>query len=168
MWITGFDVPSISQFISTSQLKGAVTIARANRVYDDEKENGLIVDYGNVYKQLEEAYSIYGEGTSGGKGGDDKPTKNIDVLASELSVAITTTCAYLSELGFKIEQLFNATPLDRLTFIQEAINSVCLNETSRAKFEVNARNVTNKYKALYPEEEVKQFTQQYNAIDAIY
>ena len=55
-----------------------------------------------------------------------------------------------------------------MTFIQEAINAVCLNETSRAKFEVNARNVANKYKALYAEEEVKQFTQQYNAIDAIY
>ena len=51
-------------------------------------------------------------------------TKNIDELASELSAAITTTCAYLSELGFKIEQLFNATPLDRLSFIQEAINAV--------------------------------------------
>ena len=171
MWITGFDVPSISTIYLDKPIKGHTlmqTIARANRVYDDEKENGLIVDYGNVYKQLEEAYSIYGEGTSGGQGGDDKPTKNIDELASELSVAITTTCAYLSELGFKIEQLFNATPLDRLSFIQEAINSVCLNETSRAKFEVNARNVANKYKALYPEEEVKQFTQQYNAIDAIY
>ena len=171
MWITGFDVPSISTIYLDKPIKGHTlmqTIARANRVYDDEKENGLIVDYGNVYKQLEEAYSIYGEGTSGGQGGDDKPTKNIDELASELSAAITTTCAYLSELGFKIEQLFNATPLDRLSFIQEAINSVCLNETSRTKFEVNARNVTNKYKALYPEEEVKQFTQQYNAIDAIY
>ncbi len=171
MWITGFDVPSISTIYLDKPIKGHTlmqTIARANRVYDDEKEYGLIIDYGNVYKQLEEAYSIYGEGTSGGQGGDDKPTKNIDELASELSVAITTTCAYLSELGFKIEQLFNATPLDRLSFIQEAINSVCLNETSRAKFEVNARNVANKYKALYPEEEVKQFTQQYNAIDAIY
>ena len=43
------------------------TIARANRVYDDEKENGLIIDYGNVYKQLEKAYSVYGEGEKGKK-----------------------------------------------------------------------------------------------------
>jgi len=55
-----------------------------------------------------------------------------------------------------------------LSLIQEAINAVSLNETSRAKFEVNARNVSNKYKALYPEEQVKQFTRHYNAIDAIY
>ena len=172
MWITGFDVPSISTIYLDKPIKGHTlmqTIARANRVYDDEKENGLIVDYGNVYKQLEEAYSIYGEGTSGGQGGhDNKPTKNVDELASELNAAITFTCAYLSELGFKIDQLFDASPLDRLSLIQEAINAVCLNETSRAKFEVNARNVANKYKALYPEEQVKQFTRHYNAIDAIY
>ena len=38
------------------------TIARANRVYDDEKrEWSYIVDYGNVLPKLEEAYSIYGE-----------------------------------------------------------------------------------------------------------
>ena len=60
-------MPSVYQlFIWISPLKDTPlfqTIARANRVYDDEKENGLIVDYGNVYKQLEQAYSIYGEGS---------------------------------------------------------------------------------------------------------
>ncbi len=170
MWITGFDVPSVSTIYLDKPIKGHTlmqTIARANRVYDDEKENGLIVDYGNVYKQLEEAYSVYGEGTSGEKGGD-KPTKDIDELVSELDKAIKSTCSYLLERDFKIEKLFEASPLVRLSLIQEAINAVCLNETSRAKFEVNTRNVANKYKALYPEDEVKQFTRHYNAIDAIY
>ena len=55
-----------------------------------------------------------------------------------------------------------------MKLIQDAINAVCLNETSRAKFEVNARNVINKFKALYPEKEVKEITNQYNAISAIY
>jgi type I restriction enzyme R subunit len=171
MWITGFDVPSISTIYLDKPIKGHTlmqTIARANRVYDDEKENGLIVDYGNVYKQLEEAYSVYGEGSKTGAGGGEKPTKNIDELAFELNEAIACITTYLSELGFEIDKLFNASPLDRLSFIQDAINAVCLNETSRAKFEVNAHNVINKYKALYPEEEVKQFTKQYNAIEAIY
>jgi type I restriction enzyme R subunit len=67
-----------------------------------------------------------------------------------------------------MDSLFDASPLDRISLIQDAINSVSLNDTTRAKFEVNARNVANKYKALYPEENVKQFTKHYNAIDAIY
>ena len=171
MWITGFDVPSISTIYLDKPIKGHTlmqTIARANRVYDDEKENGLIVDYGNVYKQLEEAYSIYGEGNKGGYGGEERPTKNVDELVLELKDAIALTTVYLLELGFKLEQLFNASALDRLKLIQDAINAVCLNETSRAKFQVNALNVVNKFKALYPEKEVKEFTKQYNAISAIY
>ncbi|WP_255189700.1 type I restriction enzyme subunit R domain-containing protein [Methylomonas rapida] len=61
MWITGFDVPCVSTMYLDKPIKGHTlmqAIARANRVYDDEKENGLIVDYGNVYKQLKKAYAI--------------------------------------------------------------------------------------------------------------
>ena len=60
MWITGFDAQCVSTVYLDKPIKGHTlmqTIARANRVYDDEKENGLIVDYGNVYEQLEKAYS---------------------------------------------------------------------------------------------------------------
>ena len=171
MWITGFDVPSISTIYLDKPIKGHTlmqTIARANRVYDDEKENGLIVDYGNVYKQLEEAYSVYGEGNKGGHDDEKRPTKNVDELVLELKDAIALTTVYLLELGFKLEQLFDVSALDRLKLIQDAINAVCLNETSRAKFEVNALNVINKFNALYPEKEVREFTKQYNAINAIY
>ena len=51
MWITGFDAQCVSTVYLDKPIKGHTlmqTIARANRVYDDEKENGLIVDYGNV------------------------------------------------------------------------------------------------------------------------
>ena len=171
MWITGFDAPCVSTVYLDKPIKGHTlmqTIARANRVYDDEKENGLIVDYGNVYKQLEEAYSVYGEGDKGNTGDIDSPTQTMDELAEELAEAITEVSAYLTELGFNLENLLTATPLERLSLITDAINSVCLNNDSRAKFEVMARNTFKKYKALFPEEQVKQFTAKYNAIEAIY
>ena len=44
MWITGFDAPCVSTVYLDKPIKGHTlmqTIARANRVYDDEKENGL-------------------------------------------------------------------------------------------------------------------------------
>jgi type I restriction enzyme R subunit len=89
MWITGFDAPCISTVYLDKPIKGHTlmqTIARANRVYDDEKENGLIVDYGNVYKQLEKAYSVYGEGGSNtsdtkGSGNNERPFELLEVLA---------------------------------------------------------------------------------------
>jgi type I restriction enzyme R subunit len=171
MWITGFDVPSISTIYLDKPIKGHTlmqTIARANRVYDDEKETGLIVDYGNVYKQLEEAYSVYGEGKKDFSLDNKRPTRDVNQLSEELKNALNSITKYLMELGFKLDQLFNSSPLERLRLIQHAINCVCLNDTTRAKFEVNALNVINKFKALYPEEEARQFIRQYNAIDAIY
>ena len=175
MWITGFDAPSVSTIYLDKPIKGHTlmqTIARANRIYDDEKENGLIVDYGNVYQQLEEAYSVYGEGGKGNSGStgsdEDTPTKTLDELAEELEQVIKSISAYLDELNFDLLDLIIAQPIEKLKQIREGINAVCLNETSRAKFEVLARDMFRKYKALFPEEQIKPFVQQYSAIEAIY
>lgn len=178
MWITGFDAPCVSTVYLDKPIKGHTlmqTIARANRVYDDEKENGLIVDYGNVYKQLEKAYSVYGEGGdrggSGGTGSDDenpRPVELLEKLAEELQESIRATKGYLKELGFNLSDLMNAKPMEKLAKINQATDAVCLNETTRAKFEIMARDVFRKYKALYPEEQIKPFIKQFNAIEAIY
>jgi type I restriction enzyme R subunit len=174
MWITGFDAPCVSTVYLDKPIKGHTlmqTIARANRVYDDEKENGLIVDYGNVYKQLEKAYLIYGEGEKGGSGGGEEggsPVEKLALLADELKESIRATKGYLKELGFNLSNLMNAKPMVKLAKINEATDIVSLNETTRTKFEIMARDVFRKYKALYPEDEIKPFIKQFNAIEAIY
>ncbi len=178
MWITGFDAPSVSTVYLDKPIKGHTlmqTIARANRVYDDEKENGLIVDYGNVYKQLEKAYSVYGEGSKGSSGDkaagdkkDDSPVEKLEKLVDELQEAIRSTRGYLKELGFNLSDLMNAKPMEKLAKINEATDKITLNESTRTKFEIMARDVFRKYKALYPEEEIKPFIKQFNAIEAIY
>lgn len=179
MWITGFDAPCVSTVYLDKPIKGHTlmqTIARANRVYDDEKENGLIVDYGNVYKQLEKAYSIYGEGEKGNSDGDktpsggkgESPVEKLAKLADELEESIRATKGYLKELGFNLADLMNAKPMEKLAKINEATDIVSLNETTRTKFEIMARDVFRKYKALYPEDEIKPFIKQFNAIEAIY
>src|SRR5690554_1325937 len=180
MWITGFDAPCVSTVYLDKPIKGHTlmqTIARANRVYDDEKENGLIVDYGNVYKQLEKAYSVYGEGGdrggsggsgTGGDGGNERPVELLEKLAEELQESIRATKGYLKELGFNLTDLMNAKPMEKLAKINQATDTICLNETTRTKFEIMARDVFRKYKALYPEEQIKPFIKQFNAIEAIY
>jgi type I restriction enzyme R subunit len=180
MWITGFDAPCVSTIYLDKPIKSHTlmqTIARANRVFDDEKENGLIVDYGNVYKQLEKAYSVYGEGGKNGAGntgatggGNEKPFELLEGLAVELNKAIDDTIVYLLELGFNLTELTSqdVKAMEKLALIKKAVDCVCLNETSRTKFEILARNVFRKYQALYPEDLVKQFIKQFNAIEAIY
>ena len=177
MWITGFDAPCVSTVYLDKPIKGHTlmqTIARANRIYDDEKENGLIVDYGNVYKQLEKAYSVYGEGDDrGGAGGagsgsDENKIELLIKLAEELKESIRATRGYLKELGFSITELMNAKPMEKIAKINEATDCVSLNESTRTKFEMMARDVFRKYKALYPEDQIKSFIREFNAIEAIY
>ncbi|RKE86275.1 type I restriction endonuclease subunit R [Rhizobium sp. AG855] len=179
MWITGFDAPCVSTVYLDKPIKGHTlmqTIARANRVYDDEKENGLIVDYGNVYRQLEKAYSVYGEGEGKDKpdgsvpsDGPGSPTQRLEGLASELQAAIEQVRMGLLQLAFRLDDLVEAQePMTRLSLVDRAINAVCLNQKTRTEFEFHARDVFRKYKALYPEEIAKQFSASHNAIDAIY
>lgn len=173
MWITGFDAQCVSTVYLDKPIKGHTlmqTIARANRVYDDEKENGLIVDYGNVYQQLEKAYSIYGEGSKG-KGsekGSGKPVEQLVELETELKEAIKEVKKYLKSLGFNLTELKNAKSMAKIGKIKTATDCVCLNETTRTTFEFMARNVFRKYKALFPEEPVKKHIKDFNAIEAIY
>lgn len=173
MWITGFDAPCVSTVYLDKPIKGHTlmqTIARANRVYDDEKENGLIVDYGNVYQQLEKAYAIYGEGGKGTGGGknDPKPFEELKTMAKEIQQAIDEVVTMLKEENFDLNTLIEATAMSKIAAVNNGANAVCRNDESRAKFEIAARNVFRKYKALFPEKEAKKFTKQYNAIDAIY
>jgi type I restriction enzyme R subunit len=173
MWITGFDAQCVSTVYLDKPIKGHTlmqTIARANRVYDDEKENGLIVDYGNVYSQLEKAYSVYGEGSKGqdGEKGSGKPVEQLIELAGELASAIQEVKTYLQSLNFNLEELISAKPMEKIGKLKTAADCVCLNETTRTSFEMMARNVFRKYKALYPEEQIKPYIKDYNAIEAIY
>lgn len=174
MWITGFDAPCVSTVYLDKPIKGHTlmqTIARANRVYDDEKENGLIVDYGNVYQQLEKAYAIYGEGVKsdeGGKGKEKKPLELLISMAEEIQKAIDEVVVLLRDEGFELDTLMNTTAMGKIAAVKNGSNAVCRNEESRAKFEIAARNVFRKYKALFPEKQAKKFTKSYNAIDAIY
>lgn len=173
MWITGFDAPCVSTVYLDKPIKGHTlmqTIARANRVYNDEKENGLIVDYGNVYEQLEKAYSIYGEGTKGGGDGkgSGKPVELLTELEAELKKAIKEVKDYLKSVDFNLSDLKNAKPMDKIARLNEAANCINLNETTRTTFEIMARNVFRKYKALFPEEQAKVYTKDYEAIEAIY
>jgi len=61
MWLTGFDVPSLSTMYVFKPMKGhnlMQAIARVNRVFED-KEGGLIVDYIGIAKALKDAMNDY-------------------------------------------------------------------------------------------------------------
>ncbi|BAG00887.1 type I restriction enzyme subunit R domain-containing protein [Microcystis aeruginosa] len=80
MWLTGFDVPSLSTLYLDKPLKAHTlmqVIARANRV-NEGKTNGLIVDYCGILKNLRQALADLAQISDQGRGEDHlslDPTK---------------------------------------------------------------------------------------------
>ena len=73
MWITGFDVPSLTYMYNDKPLKKHLliqTISRVNRKYPG-KEYGFIVDYIGIRDNMREAIKLYGGGTSIAPSADD-------------------------------------------------------------------------------------------------
>ena len=174
MWITGFDVKSLSTMYIDKPLKSHTlmqTIARANRVHKD-KNNGLIVDYIETYKALLEALAIYGDSES--KGGDagniDSPVKPLDELVEELEESVKTTEIFLDdECKFSLSKIIDSKDtLYKIKHIQEGYNAICNNDETKAKFGVLARELFKKYKALMPDQAIYKFQAKRDAINALY
>lgn len=73
MWITGFDVPSLTYMYNDKPLKKHLliqTISRVNRKYPG-KEYGLVVDYIGIRDNMREAMKLYGGDTSIAPSADD-------------------------------------------------------------------------------------------------
>lgn len=73
MWITGFDVPSLTYMYNDKPLKKHMlvqTISRVNRKYKG-KEYGLIVDYIGIRDNMREAMKTYGGDVSVAPSADD-------------------------------------------------------------------------------------------------
>jgi type I restriction enzyme R subunit len=171
MWITGFDVPTLSTLYIDKPLKSHTlmqAIARANRI-SEGKNNGLIVDYIETYTALLDALAIYG--ADGGGGGDkpDTPVKPKEELVSELEETLEATETFLlDEVSFDLQELIKADGLHKLAAIEKAINAVYTNDETKRKYQILARAVFKKYKALQPDKVLHDYAPRKNAIDVIY
>jgi type I restriction enzyme, R subunit len=174
MWITGFDVKSLSTLYLDKPMKSHTlmqTIARANRVHED-KNNGLIVDYIETYKALLEALAIYGDSGSKGtpRGTDDVPVRPLEELIADLEETIQATELFLEDdCKFQLSKIINAEDnLYRIKFIEEGYNALCKNDETRNKFGILAREVFKKYKALMPDNSIYDYKDKRDAINALY
>ena len=73
MWITGFDVPSLTYMYNDKPLKKHLliqTISRVNRKFHG-KDYGFIIDYIGIHDNLREAMKIYGGDNSVAPSADD-------------------------------------------------------------------------------------------------
>lgn len=138
MWLTGFDVKSLSCLYIDKPLKAHTlmqTIARANRV-SAGKPNGLIIDYIGIVKALRKALADYTiSGGNGGEGsGGTEITVNKDELIRYLLDVIATAKAFLAEHGFDLEILVNASGFTKMALLKDAANLMCSTAEVRKTF----------------------------------
>ena len=126
MWLTGFDVKSLSCLYIDKPMKAHTlmqTIARANRV-SDGKENGLIIDYIGIVKALRQALADYTSSPEGGDNGNN-PTIDKKELINHIVETISTAEAFLKEHDFELQELIDADNFLKLSLLKTAANAMC-------------------------------------------
>jgi len=173
MWLTGFDVPSLSTLYLDKPLKAHTlmqAIARANRV-NEGKNNGLIVDYCGILKNLRKALATFAGQADGGhedKGWEREPAKPEEELLAELTEAIAFIRTFLAEQGASLDDIITKTGFERNAAIVAAKEAANENDEMRKRFEVMCREVFKKFKACINVKGVNAHRAEYSAINIVY
>ncbi len=150
MWLTGFDVPSMSTLYLDKPMKAHTLmqgIARANRTFPG-KQCGMIVDYVNVFKYMKKALRDYAVGDND----DEFPVKNMEELLKYLDDAVKEAKAFLLGLGIDIDDILRESTLfDQLEELREAYNIIVDKDEYKDKFNVIVNTLVNLYESAKPE-----------------
>jgi len=169
MWLTGFDVECLSTLYLDKPMKAHAlmqAVARANRVYPG-KDCGVIVDYNGMLKSLREALAQYALGDEDdGTGGD--LVAPIEELVVALVQAIDAAEDHLQDLGFEPARLVGATGFTRIQALRDAVDALCASDEAKLRFEIMARQVFTRFKALLMEPSAWAYAERHDNIEAIY
>lgn len=123
MWITGFDVPSLTMLYNDKPLSKhslIQTISRVNRRYKT-KEFGIVIDYIGIREEMKKAMKKYG--------GEIPPQEDMDVAHQILQNELKIMQELMDKLDFT--PFFNGNDLARLQFIQEAAEYILANSVEK-------------------------------------
>lgn len=168
MWLTGFDVESLSTLYIDKPMKAHTlmqAIARANRVYAG-KDFGLIVDYNGMLKSLREALAQYALGEDGANG--EEIVAPIEERVQALIEGIEATEAHLRQLGFDPASLLGTKGFAKIGGFANAVNALYSSDEAKRRFEILARQVFIRFKALLMEPTAFVYAERHDNIEAIY
>lgn len=143
MWLTGFDVPSLSTMYVYKPMQGhnlMQAIARVNRVFGD-KEGGLVVDYIGIAAALKQAMNDYTSRDKNNFGDADVSKVAYPKFLEKLSV-----CQDLFH-GYNYSNFITGTDLERARTISGALNFI-LDVKRKENQEVFAKEALLLHQAL--------------------
>ncbi|MBW1784591.1 MAG: type I restriction endonuclease subunit R, partial [Deltaproteobacteria bacterium] len=159
MWLTGFDVECLTTLYLDKPMKAHTlmqAIARANRVFPG-KDCGVIVDYNGMLKSLREAMAQYALGDDADDGGGEEIVAPIEELLKGLLEAIEAAERHLEALGFDPSRLLGTKGFERIEALRDAVDSLYSSDEAKRRFEIMARQVFSRFKALLIEPSVFQY-----------
>lgn len=157
MWLTDFDAPSVSTLYLDKPMKSHTlmqAIARANRVYSDDKRgikiNGLIVDHVNIFHYMKKALKDYGG--SHHEAELDLPVKQVDELIEMLILTQEEMIHFCASLKIDLLEIVTAEEVFSKTCkVKAAVNAVVANDEQKAQFIIYTNLLKNIYDASCPE-----------------
>ena len=170
MWLTGFDVPSLSTLYLDKPLKAHTlmqAIARANRV-NEGKNNGLIVDYCGVLKHLRRALATFASAQAAGGGRETEPARPDEELLDDLVEAIAMVRGFLDTGGAPLDDVIRREGFARNAAIVACKEVANENDETRKRFEVMCREVFKKFRACLNVRGVNAHRADRDAIDVVY
>ncbi|HCG5971399.1 TPA: type I restriction endonuclease subunit R [Vibrio parahaemolyticus] len=173
MWLTGFDVPTLSTLYLDKPLKAHTlmqAIARANRVAEG-KSNGLIVDYCGILKNLRKALATFagtGDEGHGGENDETDPAKPNEELLDNLNEAVSFVVEFLRKHEFELETIITEAGFARNAAIVKAKEVINQSDETRKRFEVMSREVFNRFKSCINVPGINGYRDIRDAINILY
>ena len=168
MWLTGFDVESLATLYIDKPMKAHTlmqAIARANRVFPG-KECGVIVDYNGMLKSLRQALAEYAATEEGGSSG--QPAAPLEELVASLIESLEAAESHLLALGFDASRLNGLKGFPKIEALRDAVNACYTSDEAKRRFEIIARQVFARMKALITEPSAYAYAERHDSIEAIY
>jgi type I restriction enzyme R subunit len=156
MWTTGFDVPSLSTVYLDKPLRRHTlmqTITRANRVFP-EKNNGLIVAYVDVFRNLQRALAMY---AVGGKPGA-VPVEEKGLLVDEARKAVNDLRAFCAERDVDLDGLGRLKGFELVAAGKQTIEMLMVDDDEKVAFLTRAALLDRLYKAILPDTRANEFS----------
>jgi len=156
MWTTGFDVPSLSTVYLDKPLRNHTlmqTITRANRVFP-EKNNGLIVAYVDVFRNLQKALAIYAVGSKAG----DVPVEEKGALIEAVREAVDDLRAFCTERDVDLDALGGLNGFELVKAGKRTIEMLMVDDDEKIAFLSRSSLVDRIYKAILPDKRANEFT----------
>ncbi|MGP1385152.1 MAG: type I restriction endonuclease subunit R [Thainema sp.] len=162
MWLTGFDVPSLSTVYLDKPMKDHTlmqTITRANRVCaytinSVTKKNGEIIDYYNVFRNMRRALKDYALGDDGNTDETDldSPIQQKANLFDLLDDAIAQGLSFCRSHDIDLESLSKQDDIfQNLSQFNDFADILLSRDEWRKEFAVYENTITSLYEACKPE-----------------